>query len=420
MPLLLVSWTCAALTIFSFGLSQRASAQSPNVTVRVVGSGASIDDAKADAVRQALQYALKQLVVADRVISNDRLLRDRVLSTANGYIETYREKYVKRSDAGYSVEADVTVSASRIENFIGVVAGGGGAISGPLLDDEQQKRLAQARAEEVQRKARGEIFDRLFEEFPYGVLDLKLLKVNLSPTNPNILVLDLQLAYKPTFLRALEGTVKALAEYECKPVPWYHPTDGFRQDFGQVARRLVDQLECLDSKQPGVMYVSVSNPHDTFCLGLPSVIKCFALAKGDYCKSCTFLGKQATIFGRFIDSNGQSALIGKSCLAAPPVYPEQEKPPFLLERLNRFLIAGADTAGRRFRIQVDASAVNLPKAAYFVGLAGLAPQAGFYGSSRERQYRTIGLTSPSDQSKNACDLVEEAVQRHVASGTTAR
>jgi hypothetical protein len=80
-----------------------ASAQSPNVTVFVTGSGPSIDDAKTDAIRQALQLTMRQLVIVDRVISGDTVVRDRVMSTMNGYIEQFTPKDIHRTNIGYAV-----------------------------------------------------------------------------------------------------------------------------------------------------------------------------------------------------------------------------------------------------------------------------------------------------------------------------
>src|SRR5438105_3799315 len=40
----------------------------PDATVSVTGTGSSVDAAKADAIRQALQKVVKQLVVVDRAV----------------------------------------------------------------------------------------------------------------------------------------------------------------------------------------------------------------------------------------------------------------------------------------------------------------------------------------------------------------
>jgi hypothetical protein len=123
---------------------------------------------------------MKQLVIVDRVISGDTLVRDRVMSTMNGYIEQFTQKEAHRTNTGYAVAADVTVSASRIENFIGLSVGSAGRVEGTTLLAEQNRRLAQLRAERLQAQARGEIFDRIFRGFPSQVAVVKVLHIGLA------------------------------------------------------------------------------------------------------------------------------------------------------------------------------------------------------------------------------------------------
>ncbi|MGH9550251.1 MAG: hypothetical protein ACRD3W_12795, partial [Terriglobales bacterium] len=112
-----------ASSLNSFGLE---AAQTPNITVVVTGDGASIDEAKTDAIRQALQQSMRQLVIAERTIRGNSILRDKVMSTMNGYIDRFQQRDLKKIGSGYSVTAEITVSASRIENFLGVTTGGSG------------------------------------------------------------------------------------------------------------------------------------------------------------------------------------------------------------------------------------------------------------------------------------------------------
>src|SRR5688572_24932560 len=93
-----------------------AAAQTPNVTITTIGTGPTLEEARTEAIRQALQQALRQLVVVDRAISGDKVLRDKVMSTMNGYVDKFKELGIQRSGSGYEVNAEITISASRIEN----------------------------------------------------------------------------------------------------------------------------------------------------------------------------------------------------------------------------------------------------------------------------------------------------------------
>jgi hypothetical protein len=62
-----------------------AKAETPSIEVSVTGTGPTYEEAKADTVKKALQLALKQLVIVDRIVSENEVVRDRVLSTSSSF-----------------------------------------------------------------------------------------------------------------------------------------------------------------------------------------------------------------------------------------------------------------------------------------------------------------------------------------------
>src|ERR1017187_6391827 len=86
--------------------------------VVVTGEGSSYWDAREDCVRQALQQSLPQLVIADRRIEDDRVVRDSVLSTMNGFVESFWVLEQSETNGLFRLKAEVQISASDIENFV--------------------------------------------------------------------------------------------------------------------------------------------------------------------------------------------------------------------------------------------------------------------------------------------------------------
>jgi hypothetical protein len=158
---------------------------------------------------------MKQLVVVDRAISGDKILRDRVMSTMNGYVERFKQQSIEKTASGYAVKAEITISKSLIENFIGVTFGAKGEFEGQTLLAEQSRRNAQLRAQELQSQARGQIFDRLFRGFPSDVFDVKFDKMRLSAKDINLIEIDYTVSFKPVFRKMLEGTLQALGARKC-------------------------------------------------------------------------------------------------------------------------------------------------------------------------------------------------------------
>ena len=175
------------------------------VTVRVIGRGESEWAARNDAVRQALQAATRQLVIADRVVSDDKVLRDTVMSTMNGFVDKFEVIRTFKDGGDIAVEADITVSNSRIQNFLGTSIGGTGPVRGSDLAASLQGELAT-------RAARAEIFWRLFSGYPGKAIQIKIDKVGLNEINPNLIMVDYTLSTDEAFVTAFKQGVTTLTD----------------------------------------------------------------------------------------------------------------------------------------------------------------------------------------------------------------
>ncbi|GEM_PF-5872928 len=401
-----------------FATTKSGSAQTPNVTIAVTGSGPSFDEARADAIRQALQRTMKQLVVVDRVVSGDRVLRDKIMSTMNGYIERYEQKAISKTTNGLAVTAEITVSASRIENFIGVIVGGGGKIDSPALIAEQNRRFAQIQAEQEQAKARGEIFDRVLRGFPAAAMDVKLLNIGLSQGNPNILEVQVEYSFKPTFMRSLEGTLKAISVMQCAPPAKAGPIDDWEvYPFANGARST--QL-CAAGNSAGSLGFLRDPGGNGVCLRFDNGLRCYSLAPGVYCASCDLenfgnvrnthtSGKRVVFFWRFIDSAGLLANRQGNCFASLPkeIYPIVSPQSFVDRPDGDFthFIAGFDLRRGRAVIEINSALVDLARAKSFVAVVGLAMP-----NDPNNRWVTSLVPDIDNPSKGGCQLLDQATR----------
>ena len=134
--------------------------------VDVTGAGATLSEARMDAIRLALQRTMQQLVVVDRLIKDDKIVTDKIYSTLNGYVENFKEIEVRQEANSVSIKAEVTVSPTRIVNFAKVIGGATTEISGGSILGEAQREI------EAQRFA-VKCFARLFRGFPNDAFDRK-------------------------------------------------------------------------------------------------------------------------------------------------------------------------------------------------------------------------------------------------------
>src|SRR5690625_1658783 len=89
--------------------------------------GANINEARQNAVRAALQQSMEQLVVVDRTTADGALVRDRVLSTVNGFVRSFKLLEVVQTAPETVIRAQVVVSEADIANFIDYLDPAGGS-----------------------------------------------------------------------------------------------------------------------------------------------------------------------------------------------------------------------------------------------------------------------------------------------------
>lgn len=179
-----------------------ASATDSVVSVEVHGEGASHWEARADCIRQALQQTMKQLVIADRRVEDDRLLKDSVLSTMNGYIDSFEILSESRQNGVVTITARVGVSATRIENFLAGNKLGTVNVDGAALTaDFQRNRLA--------RQARTEILARLFAGFPSSAFDVKVKHIEPG-TQQDIAIVQVEVRASKEYIRSLKNGLEVL------------------------------------------------------------------------------------------------------------------------------------------------------------------------------------------------------------------
>lgn len=435
------------LVIFHLWLAlvQAAHAGSANVAVTVTGTGTTLELAKADATRQALQQTISQLVVVDREIGGNAVLRDRVLSTMNGYIEKFVVRREIKTGAEYSVTADVVVSASRIENFLGIVTSAGGAFDGSSLSAEQARRQAQAQADILQRKARGEIFDNVLRPVPSKALSIRTTGITLSNTESDILKITVEISYKPEFIKALTGSVEALSAVKCAPQPrrifspFPPPPGGPIIRLREVAIMYGSEDVCRASTNfqaggppgppggwplgpPGGMMIpgppgfNTGKQQPVACFGYTTTIQCYGLAPGDYCASCQLnrdgqRWEPFQIMGRFVDSSGKSADSG---LCRARMYEPNELLPFVISRGGfnpwggSLFAAIFDFESRQVEIEFSTKGVSLDRARHFVAMGALA--LPFTWSAPNAPRIITSLLEGAVDERSGCALLDEAVR----------
>jgi hypothetical protein len=154
-------------------------------------------------VRQALQQSLSQLVLADRRIEDDKVVRDSILSTMNGFVESFHVLSQSEGNGRVQIKAEVQISTSAIHNFVFTNGKGSARFDGnTLLGDISRDDLA--------RSSRSSILKRLFDGFPTLAFDVKVVSVSMDPENRGFVLVTLELQANKQFIKTLKGGLNVI------------------------------------------------------------------------------------------------------------------------------------------------------------------------------------------------------------------
>lgn len=414
------------------------------ISVETKGIGKGYEEARADAVRKAMERVLPQLVVADRTIGDNTVLRDRVISTSNGFVEEYEELSVIDSDFGYQVKAKVTVSATRIRNFVGVTTSGSGGFEGTLLGAEIQRRELQIQAEENQRRARTQILERVFERWPLAAMELELVEIEIDPRDPTKLNLDIEQRYKQSFVDYLTSTLETLSIHTCV-THFEHP--GY---FGAALNYMNKRTLCPRSDFDGQRKVLQDHLGQNFqsetqfseaCVYVDEERKmyCYLLEDGPFISVASnrvegslrrFYSRNVVTVASFFDSSGGPANSGAACFFELYNRTSKLSKAFGIslgantrnknshkfgEKYVHVYKAGIriTTTPKKYRVTIPADSVDLERASRFVAVVGSYAMKRNERNSRDvTDYATFASPlASSDLRNDVCESIHDAYRR---------
>jgi hypothetical protein len=91
----------------------------PAQTVLVKGYGDTIEAARLNAGKIAIEEVVGSYVVSETIVKNRKLITDGILSYSNGYIKSFIEKEVGKEDGIYVVEVYVDVAKNKVRKALG-------------------------------------------------------------------------------------------------------------------------------------------------------------------------------------------------------------------------------------------------------------------------------------------------------------
>lgn len=138
--------------------------------ITVTGEGSTIESAKNNAFNKAVEQEIGLVIISNRNIKNNTMVRNEILTHSAGYVDNYTIKHSQYVNGKYFVVVDVVVSSSKIAER---VLGAGGSTS----NVEGNKLSTQYKTYLDNRKSGVEVLDNVLYDFP---------KLAFKVTNPSV------------------------------------------------------------------------------------------------------------------------------------------------------------------------------------------------------------------------------------------
>lgn len=113
---------------------------------RVLGTGQTFDEAKANAFNTAIEIVVGSVIVNTKESNNNQLIRDEIVRASAGYVDDYKVVSESKTSRGYTLVLDVKVKSSKIAERVLSVGKSKTDIKGEALNAQyqtyQQDRLS--------------------------------------------------------------------------------------------------------------------------------------------------------------------------------------------------------------------------------------------------------------------------------------
>lgn len=182
-----------------------------NQYVRAQGTGATFEQAKAQAFRQAVELEIGVLVLSDRETQDYVLVKNDILAYSAGYVTDYKIVSTASTDSRHTVTLDVKVTSSKIANRILSRARSSVELQGDTLAAQYSTWIDQ-------KQAGDKILEKVLNQYPQRAFDLvqSAAEFHVNADRDAVLVINAQLSWKKDYLTQLAQALKLLQDNQTR------------------------------------------------------------------------------------------------------------------------------------------------------------------------------------------------------------
>lgn len=200
--------------------------------IRVQGQGATLQQARDNGFRLAVEQAVGTLVVSETQARNQRLIRDEIITYASGFVDRFE---IIRTDATaqvHLVTMDVWIAESAIAGRLLNDSAGTGTIDGARL-------ATQVETLQQERQAGDRLLATVLQDFPRRAFTVEVEKTQVDFDARRTLQIEVPvtLAWNTQYLTALNETMIRTSQNRISCFNFFKTLAGFPPDADCQARQ---------------------------------------------------------------------------------------------------------------------------------------------------------------------------------------
>lgn len=175
-------------------------------TVRnVTGVGRTFDEAKNNGFSVAIEKAVGSVMLVDKEMRNDKLVRDDILSHSAGYVDDYKVISQSNSRGQVVLVMDIDVKHSRIAERMLNRGGSDTKLDGNRLGAQYQSYMNE-------RGTGDKLLNTLLTDFPHRAMDVKQGRIDFMLDNNRnaVLVVPYEITWDKRYLTAIDEALSVL------------------------------------------------------------------------------------------------------------------------------------------------------------------------------------------------------------------
>lgn len=190
------------------GFSNRSSIVGP---FKVTGTGTSEEFAKQDGFKKAIEYSMGVAVQTERIVQNNEIGRNYVLTHSSGYVDKFKINNVTEINGKVEVNMEVYVKPTYLDDYVIKSSDKNFRIEGQNLKES-------INTFQLERGQGDDLLMAVLKDYPTKSFDFQVEPVKFKVDGDRVMYAEVKykLKWSDAYLRSLAQTLKMVSDSDCK------------------------------------------------------------------------------------------------------------------------------------------------------------------------------------------------------------